>query len=112
MKCKICNSLTNKMFRRWYLASECGQHISFYTTDALNIIANNYKCYFYSDGFLHLFSKNKMPNNFLIKLKSEGSFLKKVIDRVIRAFRFRNEIERLQGLTTKDYNKIQKLLRE
>jgi hypothetical protein len=40
----------------WYLGTEHGQHISFYTPKSLEIIAKKYGKYYYPHGNLHLFS--------------------------------------------------------
>jgi len=40
----------------WYFAPEHGQHISFYTHQALQIIAKKNHRFFYTNGNLHLFS--------------------------------------------------------
>lgn len=44
----------------WYISAETGQHISFYTMNALEFIAKKLGMYFSSNGTnLHLFSKEK-----------------------------------------------------
>jgi 2-polyprenyl-3-methyl-5-hydroxy-6-metoxy-1,4-benzoquinol methylase len=46
----------------WYLSLETGQHISFYTKEALQYIAKQLGKFFYTDGkWLHLFTKNELP---------------------------------------------------
>jgi hypothetical protein len=57
----------------WYYGFGHGQHISFYTTKSLELIAKRYKMYFCSNGALHLFSKDKI-NRYLFYLLSNHMF--------------------------------------
>lgn len=48
----------------WYFSFETGQHISFYTVDALKYIANKFNLNFYTDNkSLHLFTEKELPSN-------------------------------------------------
>jgi len=44
----------------WYYAPEHGQHISFYTWDALNRLARRFNLHFVTNGTIHMFSKRKV----------------------------------------------------
>jgi hypothetical protein len=60
-----------------YFSTETGQHVSFYTSEALEYIADKLGYNFYSDGsFLHLFTKHKFGYNLLAPAK-EGFLLRK-----------------------------------
>lgn len=75
----------------WYFAPETGQHISFYTQKSLEILADKFKLYFYSNGStIHMFSKiklvvdpfenskkNRWRLNFFQLLKSKNSICKR-----------------------------------
>jgi hypothetical protein len=48
----------------WYIAPETGQHVTFYTMDSLQRLAEIFKLNLYSNGqSLHLFSKRKFDKN-------------------------------------------------
>ena len=48
----------------WYFAPHSGQHISFYTSKSLQLLADINKCYYYSDNIsLHMFTKKKLKND-------------------------------------------------
>ena len=44
----------------WYYAPTSGQHIAFYSKSTLEFLAKKYNLFFYSTGFLHLFTKHKL----------------------------------------------------
>ncbi|TXB63797.1 class I SAM-dependent methyltransferase [Phaeodactylibacter luteus] len=48
----------------WYIASETGQHIAFYTEKALKILADRFGLNFYTNGrTLHLFTEKEFDTN-------------------------------------------------
>ena len=48
----------------WYYAPEHGQHISFYTQDALERLARRFNLHFVTNGTIHMFSKLKVSYQF------------------------------------------------
>ncbi len=48
----------------WYYGPEHGQHISFYTWDALNRLARRFNLHFATNGTVHMFSKFKASRQF------------------------------------------------
>ena len=61
----------------WYFVPEIGQHISFFTEEALSQIAKRYDYNFYTDGTsLHLFTKKTFEKNPLIPSK-DSFFIRK-----------------------------------
>ncbi len=61
----------NNIENWWYLATETGQHISFYSLESLRILAEKHYCNFYSNGkTLHLISKKTFKKNPLKKTRS------------------------------------------
>ncbi len=65
----------------WYFAPEGGQHISFYTQKAFEIIAAKFSCNFYSNGKdLHILTKKTLKKN---PLDYTRTFWDKVVDRLI-----------------------------
>lgn len=59
----------------WYYAFDTGQHISFYTKDTLDKIANKLGYSYYSlKGQLHLFVNNEHDTTNIKKASSEGLF--------------------------------------
>lgn len=61
----------------WYLGTEHGQHISFYTKKSLKRIAEKYNKNYYSSGSLHLITNKKIPTIF-----KNASLYKKCIDKI------------------------------
>jgi hypothetical protein len=49
----------------WYYQFAHGQHISFYSKESLQYIANENGLHFYTHGFFHLFTKKKLPDSVL-----------------------------------------------
>lgn len=48
----------------WYFVPETGQHVSFFTKEALAYIANKYNCYLYTnEKNLHIISRKKLSSN-------------------------------------------------
>lgn len=86
----------------WYFGFEHGQHISFYTTKALNILANHYKKKLYSDGFLHLITNKTDLSIFNSPSK---------IDKIKKVFKNRfYPMKKLESLTTSDFEYIRGLI--
>ena len=56
----------------WYFAQETGQHISFYSKETLQYIANNNSLFLYSKENLHVLSKVRLANNPLITDKNNA----------------------------------------
>lgn len=61
----------------WYFATDHGQHISFYTSKSLQVMAARLGYHYCHDGdFQHLFSKKKVPQwKFRLLLRPKTSFL-------------------------------------
>lgn len=60
----------------WYFMPETGQHVAFYSTKSLEILANNFELNFYSNGTdLHLFTKKKFE---IDPLKADSSEIGKL----------------------------------
>ncbi len=47
--------------RWWYYAPETGQHITFFTTEAMNILATRLGMRYWGDATMHLFSRHPVP---------------------------------------------------
>jgi len=48
----------------WYYLFDTGQHINFYSIKTLQYLAQTYGLYFYSLGWIHIFSKKKLNKKF------------------------------------------------
>jgi hypothetical protein len=46
--------------RWWYLSTETGQHIAFYTAKAMQLIAEKYNCNYYNRNSIHVFTKKRL----------------------------------------------------
>jgi hypothetical protein len=68
----------------WYFGPEHGQHISFYTTSALQIMANEHGLHLASDGVsLHLLSRKPVSER-LFRFFANGRLLSRFTRRVLR----------------------------
>lgn len=72
----------------WYLATETGQHISFYTVESLQVLAEKFNRRLHSNGKnLHLITSKELPEDILTsQRKSLFSFLKRGKKRKSRLF--------------------------
>jgi hypothetical protein len=66
----------------WYYLPSTGQHVSFYTKEALNHIAAHYNRHLYSNGSYHLFTKQPIsPFRFRLAMNAKSARFIKRIDR-------------------------------
>lgn len=68
----------------WYYGPEHGQHISFYTWDALNRLARRFNLHFVTNGMIHMFTKQKVNKHIF------STILKPRVSRTFNIF-FRQE---------------------
>lgn len=68
----------------WYFVPETGQHIAFYSKEALEYIAEKNKKHFYSNGStLHIFSENKLKEKPFTK-DGRDKFLPRKLKKLLR----------------------------
>ncbi len=82
----------------WYLGIDHGQHISFYSKNALQKIADRYGKRYYSNGYIHIFT-NKNHNVFNEKSTKVG-FLSKLVTKK------QTPVKKLCSKTQDDFNMI------
>ena len=71
----------------WYFGLDHGQHISFYSHETLEYIAKKYDLRFYSDGFIHILTRNHISST-KIKLSRLSNYgVSKVISRFLMTSR-------------------------
>jgi len=71
----------------WYFGLDHGQHISFYSHETLEYIAKKYDLRFYSDGFIHILTRNHISST-KIKLSRLSNYgVCKVISRFLMTSR-------------------------
>jgi hypothetical protein len=107
---------THKPGDWWYFSLETGQHVSFYTTEALQYIAGKFNKYFYSDGKdTHLFTKNKLkddPFTFINAQKPKDHFLvrkmRKYVNKHDGIFQNRLSQVKKESLLDKDWKEAKK----
>ena len=86
----------------WYFAPEVGQHISFYTLNALEYIAKKFVSHLFSDGNnIHLLSKNM--NKFKFPSRKSQNIMMRVIKKLRRK---KTKIKERKSLTQSDYEFI------
>jgi hypothetical protein len=66
----------------WYYSPTCGQHIAFYTKEALQLLANRFGRTLLSVGPYHLFSKQP-KNEFMFRLATKFR-IAKIVNRIYR----------------------------
>jgi len=87
----------------WYLGTEHGQHISFYTPKSLQIIATKFNKKVYSyNNYLHIFTNIKNPT--FVEIDSP---IKKTLKKLLSHF---DNNQKLPSLTQPDYTKIKKMI--
>lgn len=75
----------------WYFTPDTGQHISFYNLKSLEILAEQFQCYFYSNGLnLHIFSKQKLNSDPFIEFykKTNSPLVFKLFNKLIKKLGF------------------------
>ena len=86
----------NEISKWWYISPEIGQHISFYSKQTLQCLAERLGFYYYSDGkYFHFFTKKK-TSNYLFRL-----LLKKKASLILGSFKSKNN-----SLLQSDYRMI------
>ena len=98
----------------WYFIFETGQHVAFYTTEALEFIARKYNRHLYSNGSnIHLFSRKILTENpFIAGIHQDKYFIKKIRAKLERYDR-RNNVNLTPNklsLMSKDMEAIKKKL--
>lgn len=94
----------------WYFAKETGQHVSFFTTKSLEVIAKKMSCYFYSNNRnLHIFTKNELFSNPFVEWENRNKktvFIKnlyKIVKCIENKMSKKSNIIHLDSLLEKDY---------
>ena len=67
----------------WYFGLDHGQHISFYSQETLEYIAKIYNLRFYSDGFIHILTRNHISSSKLKLSRLSNYGVSKVISRFL-----------------------------
>ena len=98
----------NQMNNWWYLATEHGQHIAFYSETTLKFIAEKYKLYFYSNSKnIHLFSKKKQsPFKIRLLFESKNNRPMSLISKIIKLGMFKYITYKMNSKTVADMNLI------
>jgi hypothetical protein len=107
---------TGKPGNWWYFSLETGQHISFYTTVALQHIAGKFNKHFYSDGKgTHLFTKIKLredPFTLINAQKPKDPFFVRKMRKYVKKHDdiFQNRLSQVQkeSLLDNDWNEAKK----
>jgi 2-polyprenyl-3-methyl-5-hydroxy-6-metoxy-1,4-benzoquinol methylase len=93
----------------WYFSVETGQHIAFYTAEALEFIAKKFNKHFYTNGqTVHLFTKNKLSSN-PFEPKARDPFFVRKARKFVKRFDEKSKVQK-QSLMDKDWNDAKKRL--
>lgn len=96
----------------WYFSLETGQHISFYTQEALQYIATQLGKQYYTDGkWLHLFTTKALPENPFVAMntkKREPFFIRKMRKFLRRHDEKKNALPHKESLLGKDGDEAKK----
>ncbi len=77
---------TNEIKDWWYITPQTGQHVSFYSLEALQFMAKKYYLNLYSNNQnLHFFSKNKIENKIIEKVFHPRKTIKEKIADKLRS---------------------------
>lgn len=92
----------------WYFAPETGQHISFFSTKALEILAAQMNCYLWTNKVTtHLLTRRRLKRD---PFGSSGGRLSGLLDRAMRKFGYRR-LPPMKSLIDDDYQFAQKKAR-
>jgi 2-polyprenyl-3-methyl-5-hydroxy-6-metoxy-1,4-benzoquinol methylase len=96
----------------WYFSPESGQHISFYTKKALEIIAKKYHLNFYTNGTsTHVFTDKILDSRYLIEFlgaNKKTALLSKIYNRFLIKIK-RKKLER-ESYLQKDFQYVKSLI--
>ena len=93
----------------WYFAPETGQHISFFSARALEILARQINCYLWTDGHMaHLLTRRKLEIN---PFAPSPGRLSRLVSRAIQKAGFRNQKPPMKSLIEDDYQFAKKKAR-
>lgn len=100
----------------WYFSFETGQHVAFYTVEALQRLAEKFGKQFYTDGKgMHLFTKERLSNHpfeMMAAQKPEDSWLvhkmRTYVNRHDDGFENRLSHTKKESLLDKDWREAKK----
>ncbi|WP_439883027.1 class I SAM-dependent methyltransferase [Pontibacter sp. MBLB2868] len=85
----------------WYFAPETGQHISFYTKQSIEVLADKFNLFYYSNGTnLHVLTKHELRFNPFQSQVKHISFLKKLASRLKKQAETKEQFTRQSLLQT------------
>lgn len=91
----------------WYFVPEIGQHISFYSLESLEYLAQELNLFLYSNNeALHLFTKKRFKENPLLK---PNSIFNKIYAKIIFHVKKLKRKNNLESLQAKDLNFLKKI---
>ena len=88
----------NALNNWWYFTPETGQHVSLYSLQSLQKLAEKFNMHLLSHGHLHLLSKTKR-NNFLYNMAFRRSFQKAA-----------NFLKKRRSFLSSDFNKVKSII--
>jgi hypothetical protein len=95
----------------WYFCPETGQHISFYSYKSLEVIAEYYKCFLYSNGKdIHVLAKNKMRSSQLFNNSSVRERLQNKIHTYTNKLLHNKSENKLTSKIQSDYDYIKSII--
>jgi hypothetical protein len=85
----------------WYFAPETGQHISFFSRKALDVLAAQVNCYLWTNNLTtHLLTRRKLEAD---PFASGGGRLSRLLKRAMQEVGFRNQRQPMKSLIEDDY---------
>lgn len=95
----------------WYFIPETGQHVAFYTNEALQYMAEKHGLNFYTDGkFVHLFTRKKLTSNPLVRQKKEPFLIRK-FRKYVQRYEKKSRIQK-DSLLDSDWQEAKRRLEE
>jgi hypothetical protein len=89
----------------WYLSTETGQHIAFYTPEAMHVIASRFQCNYYNRDSIHVFTKKKLSDE-----QIDRAFNKKRSGNFFNFLKPKSNTPKRESLLERDYQFIKKKL--
>lgn len=91
----------------WYLSTDTGQHIAFYTEKSLQFLAQKYGLNYYHRGNLHLFTLNKLSSHQINYALNGHNYTSRFFGLIKQPFLFKKN---KTSLLSQDYNYVQNKL--
>lgn len=104
---ELAPTITSELQNWWYLSTDTGQHIAFYTETSLQFLAQKYGLNYYHRGNLHLFTLNKLSTHQINYALNGHDYTSRFFGLIKQPFLFKKN---KTSLLSEDYKYVQNKL--